>query len=147
MEAKQQKQAQEQRAHEQQMAQQAAEAAEKEKAMELNHETQENEKKNRKDVLVAEIKSAGYGAMQDINENKQSDYIDALDRIQKTDQYDQTMNFQREKESNKMAEGATKVRMKQEEMNLKRELKNKDLEIARENKNQYDKKSKDDEKK
>ena len=62
--------------------------AEKEKAMELTHETQENEKKHRKDILVAEIKSAGYGAMQDINENQQSDYMDALDRIQKTDEYE-----------------------------------------------------------
>jgi len=147
MEAKQQKQAQEQRAHEQQMAQQAAEAAEKEKAMELTHETQENEKKHRKDILVAEIKSAGYGAMQDINENQQSDYMDALDRIQKTDEYEQTVSLQREKESNRQNDEVQKTNIKREEMSLKRELKDKDLQIARENKNQYDKKSKDDKKK
>ncbi len=138
MESKQQAQAQEQRAHEQQMAQQAAEAAEKEKAMELNHETQENEKKHRKDIMVAEIKSAGYGAMQDINENKQSDYMDALDKIQSTEQYDQTMNLQREKENNRQSDEVQKTNIKREEMSLKRELKEKDLQIARENKNKYD---------
>ena len=138
MESKQQAQAQQQQAHEQQMAKQAAEAAEKEKAMELSHETQENEKKHRKDILVAEIKSAGYGAMQDINENKQSDYMDALDKIQKTDQYDQTMSLQREKENNRQVDEVQKSNIKREEMNLKRELKEKDLQIARENKNKYD---------
>jgi len=138
MEMKQQQQAQQQRAHEQQMAQQAAEAAQKEKAMELDHEAKESEKKIRKDILVAEIRAAGYGAMQDINENKQSDFMDTLDRIQKSEEYDQTMSLQRDKESNRMSTEANKARMKQEEMNLKRELKNKDLEIARENKNQYD---------
>ena len=147
METKQQAQAQEQRAHEQQMAQQAAQSAEKEKAMELNHETQENEKKNRKDILVAEIKSAGFGAMQDINENKQSDYMDALDKIQKTEQYEQTVNLQQQKVSNTQSNDAQKTNLKKEEMSLKRELKNKDVQIARENKNQYDTPSKDKKKK
>ena len=37
----------------------------------------ENEKDRQNDVLLAEIRSAGYGSMVDLNQNQQSDYQDA----------------------------------------------------------------------
>ena len=70
--------AQEERAHQEKMQQAAGEQASKEKAMELDAKAKEAEKERRKDVLVAEIRASGYGAMQDLNENKQSDFVDNL---------------------------------------------------------------------
>jgi len=138
-ETKQVKQREEQMAHEQQMKQMDVEKAIQEKKLELDHESRENEKKNRKDILVAEIRASGFGAMQDINENQQSDFIDAMEDIKQTAEYQDTVNIQRTKETNRVNENLQKNNIKREEMSLKRDLKNTDLEIARENKNQYDK--------
>jgi hypothetical protein len=78
----------------------------------------------------------------------QSDFRDAMDDIKATAEYQDTVNLQQQKESNRVAEGREKMNLKREEMNMKRELKEKDLQIARENKNQYDvKPSKEDKKK
>jgi hypothetical protein len=147
VEEKAQRQAQEQRAHEQKMAEMQMQQAEKEKAMELDAEARENEKDRRKDLLVAEIRAAGYGSMQDINQNMQSDFQDALQNLKKTEQYKETASVQQQKASDSKAQHMDKMNLKREEMNMKREMKQKDLEIARENKNQYDVKSKNDKKK
>ena len=130
--------AQEQRQHEQQMMEMQAQQAEKQKAMELDFKEREAEKERRKDILVAEIRASGYGAMQDVNENQQSDFIDNLEKLKKTEQYQETINLQREKASDRRNEQYEKLNLKREELALKRDMKNKDLEIARENKNQYD---------
>ena len=137
-ESKIQAQAQQQRAHEEKMAQMAQQQAAQEKQMELDHEAQENEKDRRKDLLVAEIKAAGYGAMQDLNQNMQSDFIDQVDKLKKTEQYQQTIDIQQQKADESKAHNASKQQVKREEMALKRELKEKDVQIAMENKNQYD---------
>jgi len=130
--------AQEQRQHEQQMMEMQAQQAEKQKAMELDFKEREAEKERRKDILVAEIRASGYGAMQDLNQNQQSDFIDNLEKLKKTEQYQETINLQREKASDRRNEQYEKINLKREELALKRDMKNKDLEIARENKNQYD---------
>ena len=110
----------------------------KKKAMELDAKAQEAEKERRKDILVAEIRASGYGAMQDLNENKQSDFLDNLEKLKKTEQYQDSINLQREKAGDRRAESTQKINLKREELALKRDMKNKDLEIARENRNQYD---------
>ena len=130
--------AQEQRQHEQQMMEMQAQQAEKQKAMELDFKEREAEKERRKDILVAEIRASGYGAMQDLNQNQQSDFIDNLEKLKKTEQYQESINLQREKASDRRNEQYEKLNLKREELALKRDMKNKDLEIARENKNQYD---------
>jgi hypothetical protein len=142
VEDKVQRQTQEQRAHEQQMAEMQMQQAEKEKAMELDAEARENEKDRRKDVLVAEIRAAGYGSMQDINENLQSDFQDTLQSLKQTEGYKETMNVQKDKLTENKVQHTDKMNLKREEMNMKRDLKQKDLDIARENKNQYDVKNK-----
>ena len=132
----------------QQMQQQAAQSAEKQKQMEIDSKEREAEKERRKDLMVAEIRASGYGAMQDLNENKESDFVDNLEKLKKTEQYQETINIQQEKVNDNRANQAQKMNIKREEMSLKRDMKNKDLEIARENKNQYDLKArkKDDKK-
>lgn len=139
VENKAQKQRQEEMQQQQQMQQQASEQARQEKAMELDHEVREAEKERRKDILVAEIKASGFGAMQDINENNQSDFIDSMEKMKQTEQYQETIDIQRDKVGANKTQHADKMNMKREEMNLKRDMKNTDLAIAKENKNQYDK--------
>jgi hypothetical protein len=145
-EDKQAKQRQDEFAQQEKLKQMENDRVLQEKQMEQDHEARENEKDRRKDLLVAEIRASGFGAMQDLNENKQSDFIDSMEKLKRTEAYDQTANIQREKLNDKRAETATKNQLKREEMQLKRDLKNKDVQIARENKNQYDfKKNKKDE--
>jgi hypothetical protein len=132
-------QRQEQMQHEQQMQEQEMQTRLQEKQMELDAKMQEAEKDRRKDILVAEIKSAGYGAMQDINQNMQSDYMDALDRIQKTEQFQESMNLQTNKETNRMQNDREKAQIEREKLQAQMQMKQMDLSIARENKNKYDK--------
>tara|TARA_R110002153_G_scaffold116579_3_gene260261 strand:- start:4394 stop:7171 length:2778 start_codon:yes stop_codon:yes gene_type:complete len=122
----------------QQMAQQQSQSAEKMKAMEIDSKERSEEKDRRKDILVAEIRASGYGAMQDLNENKESDFVDNLEKLKKTEQYQDTINIQKDKLNDNRVNQTKKLDLKREEMALKRDMKNKDVEIARENKNQYD---------
>jgi hypothetical protein len=140
-------QRQEQMQHEQEMQQQEMQTRLQEKQLELDSKMQEAEKDRRKDILVAEIKSAGFGAMQDINQNQQSDYMDSLAQIQKSEQFQETMNLQNSKESNRMTNDRDKAQIEREKMQSDMRMKQMDLDIARENKNKFDVKSKNDKKK
>jgi hypothetical protein len=140
-------QKQEQMQHEEEMQQQEMQTRIQEKQMELDAKMQEAEKDRRKDILIAEIKSAGYGAMQDFNQNQQSDYMDALGQIQKSEQFQDTMNLQNSKEANRTNNDREKAQIEREKMQSDMRMKQMDLEIARENKNKFDVKSKNDKKK
>lgn len=129
---------QEEMQQQQQMQEQMLQAKAEEEQMKRDFEAGENEKDRQKDILEAQIRSAGYGAMQDINENKQSDYLDALDRIKKSQEYDNTMSFNREKETNKVLETREKVAVEREKIAAQREIAANQLAIAKENKNKYD---------
>jgi hypothetical protein len=133
-------------AHQEKLKQMEMEQRDREKQMELDHEVREAEKNRRRDVLVAEIRSAGYGAMQDINQNQQSDFMDTMDQMRQSSEFQDTMSLQREKESNRRMENTEKSMLEREKMSLQRELKEKDLQIARENKNQFDQKKTSDQK-
>jgi hypothetical protein len=124
--------------HEQQLKQMDIDQKNMEKKMQLDHESLENEKNRRKDLLVAEIKSAGYGAMQDINANQQSDYIDELDRIQSTNEFQQTMSLDQSKENNKVQNNSDKQALAREKIQSQLAMKQMDVNIAKENKNQFD---------
>ena len=141
------KKTQEEQQHQQEMQEQEMQTRIQEKQMQLDHDMQEKEKDRRKDILIAEIKSAGYGAMQDINANQQSDYLDALGEIKKSDEFQQSMNLQNSKESNRMTNDREKAQIEREKLAAQQRMKNTDLEIARENKNKFDTKKKDTKKK
>ena len=115
--------------------------------MELDRSSLEKEKDRRRDLLVAEIKSAGYGAMQDINVNQQSDYMDTLGMIQQSDEFQQTMNLNQQKENNKGIINDKKHMLAEEKLQAQMAMKQMDLDIARENKNKFDVKAKDNSKK
>jgi len=137
-EQKQMRQRQEDMAHEEKLQQAMLEQQEKEKMMEQDFKERESEKDRRKDILVAEIRASGYGAMMDIDENQQSDFVDSMNELKKTEQYQDTINIQQQKANDSRTNQIEKNNLKREEMNLKRELKDKDVQIAETNKNKYD---------
>jgi len=145
--AKAKEQRQEQMQHEQQMQQADMEQKTKEKQMELDATAMEKEKDRRRDLLVAEIKSAGYGAMQDIDKNMQSDYADQMDILRKSDEFQQTMGLKQNIQASKEGLNRDKLAIEREKVQAQKDMKQTDLKIAQENKNKYDVKKNDKNKK
>lgn len=141
-EEKQQQMRQQEMQQQQQLQQQQIQAKQQEEQMKLQFEQEENDKERQKDLLVAQIRAAGYGSMQDINQNQMSDYQDALKDIRQSDEFQQQMDVKRESNNIKKAQSQDMMNIKREELATKREIANKQLEVARENKNQYDVKAK-----
>jgi hypothetical protein len=122
----------------QQMQEQALQAKAQEEKMKLDHESMENEKNRQKDILIAEIRAAGYGSMVDLNENKQSDYVDAMDQIRESEQYQEQTQMQRQKQSMDNQIKTEKNQIEREKIQTQKDIANTQLQIARENKNKYD---------
>jgi hypothetical protein len=133
-----QKQAEMQQA--QQMQEQQIQAKAEEQRQKLEFEASENQKDREARIIESQIRSAGYGAMQDQNQNQQSDYMDALKQIQSSDEYQQTMTFERQVELTKQAEHRDKMSVEQQKLATQQQIAQTQLQIARENKNKYDKK-------
>jgi hypothetical protein len=131
----------------QQMQQEMLESQERQRQMDIQFRAEQAELDRQNDVLIAEIRAAGYGSMADIDKNQQSDFQDALGKIQQQDNYQQTMNFKREQEINKNAVSQQQLRLKEQELQTKQRIAEKQLEIARTNKNKYDVKKPSDKKK
>jgi hypothetical protein len=127
----------------QQMQQELLASQERQKQMDLQFKSDEAEKDRQNDVLVAEIRAAGYGAMMDLNENKVSDFNDSMKEIRQSDQYREQMSFKREQEINKSSMNAQKIELERQRLQTQREIADKQLEVARENKNKYDVAKKD----
>jgi hypothetical protein len=139
-EEKQQQQKQQEQQQQQEMQQQQMESQERQKKMELDAQELRDEKNRQRDILVAEIRAAGMGSMVDLNENKQSDFLDAMKDIKDTEQFQDQMNLQREKETNRMNNDSQKNQIEREKIQAQKEIADKQLAVARENKNKYDKK-------
>ena len=131
---------QEEMQNQQKMQEQAIQAKNQEDRMKLEFEASENEKERQKDILVAEIRSAGYGAQSDIDENQMSDYRDAMKEIKETTKYQEQMNFDREQAAINNSISNKKLELDREKLRTQKEIANTNLQIARENKNKYDKK-------
>jgi hypothetical protein len=117
----QQQREQEQKAQ-QQMQQEMIESQERQKQMDRQFQAEEADKERQKDITVAEIRAAGYGSAVDINDNSQSDYLDALDRIQDQQRYQEQMNLKRESELTKKEQGAQKMQLEREKMQARKEI-------------------------
>jgi len=137
-EQKQQAQQQQEQQQQQQMQEQQLQAQQEQAQAQRQHEQAETDKEIQKDITVAEIRSAGYGAQSDINQNQESDFKDAMKDIRERDQYREQMNFKKEEASIKNSNNRTKMDIEREKLSTQREIANKNLEIARENKNKYD---------
>tara|TARA_R110000772_G_scaffold96283_2_gene194742 strand:- start:615 stop:3371 length:2757 start_codon:yes stop_codon:yes gene_type:complete len=130
-----------------QMQEQQLQAKAQEEQMKLQAEMQENDKDRQNDITIAEIRSAGFGAQVDINQNQVSDYQDAMKDIRETTRFQEQTNLKRDEMAMKGTMESAKLQVEREKIAATRDVANKDLQIARTNKNQYDvkesKKSKD----
>lgn len=140
-EEKQTQQKQQELQQQQQMQQQQIQSQQETEKMKLDAQAMEKEKDRQRDILVAEIKAAGYGSMADINKNQISDYEDAMKEIRASDQYQQQTDIQREKQTNENLRQSQKTDIEREKIQAQKEIADKQLQIARENKNRYDNKS------
>ena len=140
-EQKQQQMKQQEMQQAQQMQQQELQAKAQEEKLKRDFDMAEAEKNRQRDILIAEIKSAGYGSMVDVNKNEQSDYVDAMKEIRASEQYQEQTNLQREKQVNENMRQSQKMDIEREKLNVQREIADKQLQIARENKNKFDSKT------
>jgi hypothetical protein len=141
-EQKQQQQKQQEMQQQQQMQEQQLQQQQQVEQMKIDSEMAENEKDRQRDILVAEIRAAGYGSAADLNENMQSDFQDAMVDIRQSEQYQDQSNLQRDKEQNRMTIQSQKNQLERERLQTQKEIADKQLQIAQENKNKYDVKPK-----
>ena len=128
----------EEMAQQQQMQQEALAAKAEEERMKLEFEAMENEKDRQNNLTIAEIRSAGYGAGFDINQNQMSDYQDAMKQVKEDARYREDISFKKEQAAIKNSMGKSKLDIDREKLATERDVANKQLEIARVNKNKYD---------
>jgi hypothetical protein len=133
-------QRQEEMQQQRQMQEQQLQAQAQEAQMKAQMLQQEADKDRQKDITVAEIRAAGYGAGVDVNENKVNDYQDALKDIQQTTQYREQMNMKREEMVSKSSTEAQKLQVERERIAAQTQIANTQLDIAIQNKNKYDSK-------
>jgi hypothetical protein len=61
-----------------------------------------------------------------------------MEIIRKSDEYNETINFDREKEINKNNQFSQKVNLEKEKMQNQVQMKQMEMDIAKQNKNKYD---------
>jgi hypothetical protein len=125
-----------------QMQEQALQAKAQEEQMKLQFQADQNNKDRQNELLIAEIRAAGYGATQDIDKNMMSDYRDAMKDIKESTQYQEQINFKREQSAINNSMVQKKLDVERDRLATQRDVANTQLEIARENKNKYDIKAK-----
>jgi hypothetical protein len=146
-EEKQEKQKQAEMQQQQQMQQEQLASQEKQQQALIQAEAEKQAKQLENNVVVAEIRSAGFGAAVDVNKNEMSDYQDAMKDIRQSEQYQDQISLQREKQSAENMRSSQKMSLEQQKLQAQREIADKQLQIARENKNRFDKKPDDKKKK
>jgi hypothetical protein len=131
---------QEDRAHEENMKQMELEAQVKEKELSLDREALEKEKDRRANILIAEIRAAGYSAAVDKNANGQGDFVDFMENERKSSEFQDAMGLERTKENNKKILNEDKQDIQREKIAIASKKADNDLKIAQTNKNRFDKK-------
>jgi hypothetical protein len=137
-EQKQEQQKQQEMQQQQQMQEQQLQKQQEIEQMKIDSEMAEKEKDRQRDILVAEIRAAGYGSASDVDQNQMSDFQDAMKDIRDTEQYQEQAGLQREKEVNRMTIENQKNQMEREKLQTQKEIADKQLQIAQENKNKFD---------
>jgi hypothetical protein len=138
-EQKQQQQKQEEMQQQQQMQEQQLQKQQEIEKMKIDATAAEKEKDRQTEVLIAEIRAAGYGSMADVNKNELSDYQDAMKDIRQSEQYMAQNQLQRDKEATRTMLDRDKNAIEREKIQAQREIADKQLQVARVNKNKYDK--------
>jgi hypothetical protein len=137
-EAKQQAQKQAEMQQMQQMQEQQIQAKQQEAKMKMEFEASENDKDRQAAIIQAQIKSAGFASTQDINQNQQSDYVDAMDKLENTELYRRNTDLQETRDNNQNINATNKLQLEKEKLNTQKDIAMTKLQIARENKNRFD---------
>jgi hypothetical protein len=106
----------------------------------LRYEAEQKQLDRDSQVEIAQIRSAGYAAMNDRDENKQNDYIDTLEYLDKKNMKEADQAIARDRELNRTITEQKKLELQRQELLSKERIAEKQLQIARTNKNKYDKK-------
>jgi hypothetical protein len=130
----------EEQEHQQKMQEEMLASQEKQIQTQMQFKADESEKDRQTQLTVAEIRAAGYGAQSDINQNMQSDYMDAMEKIREDQRYQDQMNLKREEHMSKREENQQKLSVEKEKLQAQLQIADKQLQIAKENKNKYDSK-------
>jgi hypothetical protein len=138
-EQKQQQQKQEEMQQQQQMQEQQLQKQQEIEKMKIDATAAEKDKDRQTEILIAEIRAAGYGSMADVNKNEISDYQDAMKDIRQSEQYMAQNQLQRDKEATRTMLDRDKNAIEREKIQAQREIADKQLQVARVNKNKYDK--------
>ena len=138
-EQKQQQQKQEEMQQQQQMQEQQLQKQQEIEKMKIDATAAEKDKDRQTEILIAEIRAAGYGSMADVNKNEISDYQDAMRDIRQSEQYMAQNQLQRDKEATRTMLDRDKNAIEREKIQAQREIADKQLQVARVNKNKYDK--------
>ena len=126
------------REHERMLAEEQAKSLAENERLQREFESSEKEKDRQAKILEAQIKAAGYGAMQDQNNNQRNDYLDALDEIKASQEYTATMDEKQEARRDQRQQNDDKMSLERDKIAADLEKSRIALEIARENKNKYD---------
>ena len=130
--------AMEQMRHQEKLKDMELKAMEKEKELERDFKRQEAEAQRRNDLLIAQIRAAGYMGGFDKDQNKQSDYIDFINSLKRSEEFKEQMQYKYDVANMKKEQSEEKMRLQEKEMQNKLDAKLIDLAIAKENKNKYD---------
>ena len=141
-EQKQKEQKEQEMQQQQQMQQEQIKSQQDIEKMKIDSTMAEKEKDRQRDVLVAEIRAAGYGAQADIDQNQISDYQDSMKELRNSEQYQEQTSLQREKQSNENLRQDQKISIEREKIAAQKEIAENQLQVARENKNKFDTKTK-----
>jgi hypothetical protein len=129
---------QEEAQNQEKLKQMEIEARLKEKQMQVDYDTARDEANRRRDILVAEIRAAGMAGAVDLNQNQQSDFLDIMDRIRGSEEFQENVDLQRNKEQNQVKQDQERNAIEREKMETQMKLKEMDMAIAKENKNKFD---------
>lgn len=123
--------------HEDKMQQDQIQATAQQQADQRTWDAEQAQERNDTTIKVAYIRAAG-NPSSDIQGDGQDDYIQKLEYLQKNQgQFNDKLNFEREKEINKTNTDLRADAIKREEMQNRLSIANKALQIATVNKNQY----------
>lgn len=120
------------REHASSMQQQELEAQQAIEEKKQAFEAQENQLNRDSSERVAEIRAASSTGLVDINENKQSDFIDSMEYLDKKNARDQASADKREESTKRTISEQRQVNLKREELQTREKIAQTNLKIARE---------------
>lgn len=142
MDARIEKQRQEEHQQALQLRQQEIDAEAAEKEAERRHEAEQNALKNATNIEVAKLRMAGFSGLTDHNEDGLPDSMDVLNRLDARKDKEDKMSFDQTKELNRRLENREKNNLKMREIQSKEKISDDKLKVAKENQTKSELKAK-----